>query len=442
MKKIKKYPKVLLVGRTNVGKSALFNRLANDTESIILNQEGITRDYVSEVITWADKTFELVDTGGISLKKQSNPITEQVRLKVLELFDKACLIFFMCDGKNGMTAEDMLIAKVLHKTKKPVVLLVNKSDNTRVFEENLPEFCSLGFKNILSISAIHGQGIGSLLDNIVQVVPTSTTEPDSVAPLYQVVILGKPNVGKSSLMNLFSKKERSIITDIAGTTREAISENIHIAQDIIQLTDTAGVRRKSRIKEDDVESLMVKSSLSAIRQADIAVLVIDSSSQKVSDQELKLLFYAFEQKKSLIIAFNKTDLLTDYDRKSFEYNLKEHSFIFKKIPMLWISCKNKKNIDKLYKEVEKAWIRKKQRFINVDLNELVKEKLQEKPMFHKTNRLKLFKIAQTVGPIPTFLLVVNYPEWFGPTQLGFIENLLRKNYDLKGCPVQFNLKRI
>ena len=184
---------------------------------------------------------------------------------------------------------------------------------------------------------------------------------------------------------------------------------------------------------------MVKSSLAAVRQANIILLVLDSSEQKLSDQELKLLFYAYEQKKSIILIFNKTDLLVDDDRKNLEYDLTEYDFILKKIPIIWISCKNKKNIGKIYKEMEKLLTRLKQEFDDTELNELIRSHLEKKPMYHKRQLLKVAKIRHEKYKIPTFTLRVNCPRWFGPTQLGFIENILRKNYDLKGCPVQFNL---
>ncbi len=437
-KKIKKYPKVLLVGRTNVGKSTLFNRLATDIESIAHKEAGVTRDYVSEVISWADKQFELIDTGGVSYKKQANPLLEKVRKKTLELFKQATFLLFVCDGKEGLTPEDQEIARILHKTKKPVLLLLNKCDSKKT-AANFADFYALGFKDILPISGIHGKGIGTLLEKITQNVPTAITEEIVEKPAYKIVILGKPNVGKSSLLNLLLKKERAIVHELAGTTREQISELICFAQDIIQVTDTAGVRRKGRISEE-LETLMVKSTLDAVRKSDIILLVVDASEQQLSDQELKLLFYAFEQKKSLILIFNKTDLINEEERKSLEYHLEEYEFILKKIPQLWISCKTKKKTEKVFKEIEKAWIRRNQEFYSIELNEIIKETLEKKPMFHKTILLKIFKISQIKAFIPTFTLRVNRPQWFGPTQLGFIENILRKKYDLKGCPVKFIVK--
>ncbi|MCK4651076.1 ribosome biogenesis GTPase Der [Candidatus Babeliales bacterium] len=440
MKKIKKYPKVVLVGRTNVGKSTIFNRLSKQVRSIVSEKEGITRDYLEETISWEEKAFNLIDTGGISLKKQKDQLLEKIRQKVLMQLEKAALILFVCDGKNGLTQDDMEIVKILRKTKRPILLVINKSDNKKALEENIPDFYRLGIKEMITISAAHGTGILDLLEKIIQIIPKHTLEKEIEKPTYKVVIIGKPNVGKSSLMNLLVKKERSIITQKEGTTREAISENLFFLEDIIQIVDTAGIRKKKSVKEQ-VEALMVKSSLYAIRESDIILLVIDSSKQKLSDQELKLLFYAFDNKKAIILVFNKTDLLAQEERQFLEYNLKEYKFILKKIPIVWISCKTKKNVSTVYREIGKIRTRISQKFDSTKVDELIKSYLLKKPMYHKTQMLKIKKIIAVPTKIPTFTLKVNYPQWFESTQLGFIENILRKNYDLIGCPIKFILKK-
>ncbi|MFA5074757.1 MAG: ribosome biogenesis GTPase Der [Candidatus Babeliales bacterium] len=444
MAKIISHPKVILVGRTNVGKSTIFNRLTKNTKTIVLNKEGVTRDYISEIVDWADKKFELIDTGGLPFKKEKiskDPILEQVQQKVINLLEKASLILFVCDAKNGLVEEDLQVAKLLHKTKKPVLLLLNKADNINAYQDNYPEFFKLGFDQIIPISAIHGTGIADLLEKITENIKQKTELIEDHKPVYKVTILGKPNVGKSSLMNILSKKERSIVTDIPGTTREAISQPIYTSCDLIQITDTAGIRKKSRVSED-LESLMVKSSLEAVRISDIILLVVDASEKQLSDQELKLLFYAYEQKKAIIIIFNKIDLLSEYDKKSFEYELQKHDFLLKKIPQIWISCKDKKNVHKIILNIEKLWQRLNQEIDKMEINEIVKTEWQKKPMFHNQMSIKLFKIRPLKAKTPTFILHVNKPEWFKETQLGFIENVLRKHFDFKGCPIQFVLKKI
>jgi GTPase len=439
MKKIKKYPKVILVGRTNVGKSTLFNRISKSTKSIVLEQEGVTRDYLSENINWGKKTFELIDTGGVSFKKEKDPILEEVRLKVLSLLDKAAIILFVCDGKNGLTQKDLLIARTLHKTKKPIYLLLNKSDNQKALQENLPEFYSLGLNEIIEVSALHGKGIIDLLDKITKELPKPTEDFFEEKESYKIAIIGKPNVGKSSLTNLLIKEDRAIVSTVAGTTREAISNHTFVSEDLVLITDTAGVRRQKKVKEN-IEDLMVKSSLSAMRTSDMILIVADASEQKLSDQELKLLFYAYEQKKAVILVFNKTDLIEPEQRTYLEFLLDEYEFILKKIPIVWISCKDHKNISKIHKQIQKLWQRLNQTFDNNELDELIKTEFIKKPMFHKRQPLKVKQIRSIKNSkVPTFALKTNHPEWFGETQLGFIENILRKKYDLLGCPVKFIL---
>lgn len=438
MKKKITYPKVLLVGRTNVGKSTLFNRITAKKSSIVLEREGVTRDYVEELVTWNEKTFKLVDTGGLSFRRKASEIEGKIQEKVLTLLKSAEILLFVCDGKSGITQDDLHIAKTLHKSKRPVFLLLNKADNKNAFEENKYEFVRLGFENIIHVSAIHAIGIGTLLEQISDNVSSPVQTDEVEDPKTKIIILGKPNVGKSSLMNLLTHQERSIVSPVAGTTREAISENVYFCNELIKVTDTAGVRRKCKVS-DELETLMVKSSLQSIKDADIVLLMIDVSAGKISDQELKLLFYALENKKPTIVIYNKVDLLEndEYARAMLEQSMEEYDFILKKTIQVAISCVTKKNICKILGQVQKILERCKQPFDTGEINDLLKQELFRKQLFHKRQLLKVMHIKQIKeSRIPTFSLRVNYPEWFGPTQLGFIENTLRKNYDLKGCPVQ------
>jgi len=437
------YPKILLVGRTNVGKSTLFNRLIGDKKSIVFEREGVTRDYVHEIVKWNDRSFDLVDTGGLSFDKHlKDDIWERVQEKVLALLSQASLILLVCDGKNGMTDEDRVIARMLHKSKRPLALLLNKADSTKALEENMSEFYSLGIKKIIPVSAIHGTGIATLLDTILEYV-SDPEQTDKPLPDYKVAIIGKPNVGKSSLMNLLIKQERSIVSDVPGTTREAISENIYYCQNLVEITDTAGVRRKARVT-DDLEELMVKSSFQAVRDADIILMMLDAALGEISAQELKLLFYAFEEeRKPVIVVFNKLDLVTDdYTRLGLENNLSEYNFVLKKVPQVWTSCLTKKNVWKILHEIKKVWQRCKQDFNSTEVDEYVKGELQNKPLYHSSIQLRLFKIRHVKAEVPTFILHVNHPQWFGQAEIGCIENILRGKYDLIGCPVRLIARKV
>ena len=434
-----KYPKVVIVGRMNVGKSTLFNRLAEQKKSIVFEHEGVTRDYLEELVTWKDKSFLLVDTGGFSFQKRKGEIQQRVQEQITGLLEKADLLLFVVDGKNGLTDHDCRIADLLRKIRKPVFLLVNKADNKKTLDENMPDFYALGLGKVFTVSGVHGTGIADLLDSIAQTV-SAPEEVVSEKPAYRVAIIGRPNVGKSSLMNLLIQNERSIVSSIAGTTREAISEVVYHRNDLVQLTDTAGVRRSRKVSED-LEQLMVKSSLQAVRISDVVLLMIDASEGKVTDQELKLLFYAYEQKKMIITVFNKVDLLDEYTRFMFDHSLTEYDFIFKKIPQIWISCLTKKNTGKIFSEIQVVWQRCRHEFDEIQVDELVKKELSQMHLFRNTMQLKVFKVRPLEASVPTFILKVNRPELFGPSELGCIENILRKNYDLVGCPVKLIVKR-
>ena len=430
------YPKVLLVGRTNVGKSTLFNRLTQQKLSIVFDREGVTRDYIQEVVNWNDKSFLLIDTGGLTFDRSPDEIGKQVQQQVLDLLNTADLLLFVIDGKNGITQEDIRIANILRKSKKPVFILPNKADNPHALDDNMPEIYSLGFETIIPISGIHGIGIATLLNSVSESI-SLPYETEALKPTYNVVIIGRPNVGKSSLMNLLIKHERSIVSDVAGTTREPVSEMTYHCNDVIQLTDTAGVRRSRKI-DDDLEELMIKSSLQAIRSADLVLVMIDASEGKIADQELKLLFYAYEQKKMIIAVFNKTDLLDEYTTQTLKQSLEEYHFILKKMPQVWISCLTHKNVGKIFDEIQGVWKRCNQVFDNVQLNETIKSELDKIHLYHSEQQLKVNKIKHAQdAQKPTFVLHVNIPRWFGPSELSCIENLLRKNYDLSGCPVEF-----
>jgi GTP-binding protein len=429
------YPTVLLVGRTNVGKSTLFNRLAEQRKSMVFDREGVTRDYIQENVVWNGKTFSLIDTGGMVLQKQADDITLRVQEKVLKLLEDAGVILFVVDGKNGMTEEDQKIARVLRKAKKPTLLLINKADNTRAVEDNAPEFYKLGFNEHILVSGVHGIGIGALLERVISLLPSPVANVVDEKPIYNVAIIGRPNAGKSSLMNLLLQHERSIVSDVAGTTREPITAMTYHLNDLVQFTDTAGVRRPRKI-DDDLEDLMVKSSLLAVKKADIIIMMIDASEGKIADQELKLLFYAYEQRKMIVVVFNKVDLLDEYKQYTLEQSILEYQFILKKLPQLWISCATRKNISRIFDEVQDVWRRCHQTFNSIHVDELVKRELTTKFLVHNGEMLKIATVLPIKSSVPTFVLHVNHPEWFGQSELGCIENILRKNYSLLGCPVR------
>lgn len=435
-----KLPVVAVVGRMNVGKSTLFNRLSGSIKAITYDYAGVTRDIVKDTVTWEGKSFELVDTGGISFRRQEDPLLEKVREKAIKVIEQSDLVLLVCDGIVGLVPEDRELAKFLHKQGKQVIVIVNKVDNRQSLQHE-HEFVGLGFKQLVYLSAQHGTGIGELLRLIIEVLPAQGKPSVEDETRYRIVLLGRPNVGKSSLMNALTNKERSIVADMPGTTREAIAEKIAFYQEQIELVDTPGIRKKSSV-EQGLETMMVQSSLQAIKETDIVLLLIDASVGALVDQELKLGFYAFSDlHKALILLINKEDLATEDSRRTLDVELDFYKHWIQKIPVMHISCKTGKNVGKVLPLIKTIWERYNQMISDEEIMHLFKTNLERKPLMHTGERLYLHRAYQ-IGKAPMrIVLEVNQPDWFGPSQLAFFENLLRKEYNLIGVPVKFIVKK-
>ena len=437
---MKNLPSVALVGRMNVGKSSLFNRLSTTVKSLTLDYEGVTRDFIKDEVQWKDINFELIDTGGITLEKVTDSIQKKVQEKVYKVLADIDLILFVLDGKIGLTKEDQEIAHNLRKLGKPVIIVVNKADSKQL-DEHLPEFYTLGYKNVIPVSASHGLGINDLLEIIIENLPEKGSKEITSEPTAKVVFIGKPNVGKSSLMNAILNEERSIVSEIAGTTREPISERIKFYQEDIEITDTAGIRRKRSVS-GEIEPLMVKSSFGALKDSDIVVVLIDGTEAKLADQELKLAFYAFqEQHKALILLINKEDIMTDLNKVELQTNFDFYKHLIKKIPVMYISCKTGKNVGKVLTLINKIWKKYSQKFDDAELTNLLVSNLLKRPFFHETKKFVLYAAEQVKTAPITIVLKVNHPEFFDESHVTFFENILRDNYDLVGVPIKFLLRK-
>ncbi len=433
-------PRVLIVGRMNVGKSTLFNRLSENVKSLAFDYEGVTRDFLKDTVSWQGKSFELIDTGGISIRRSHDPIAEQARQVVLTLLQEVDIFLFVVDGKAGVLAEDQELASMIRKLNKPVILVINKID-TKVAQAQQYEFEQLGFEQSVTISAQHGAGIADLLEGIVNILPAETKRVSDQEPKCKIVILGKPNVGKSSLLNLLLKQERAIVADMPGTTREAITEKITFFKEDIQVTDTPGLRRQRSISEP-LEGLMVKSAFRALEDADIVLLMVDASEGKVADQELKLAFYAFQElHKGLIILFNKTDVTDEFAQETMATNLDEYKHLMKKVECLEISCKTGKNIGKIIPLVSEVANRYTQDIPIDNIGIFIKEALFKKPLYRRNELVRLFDAQQVAHRPPTVALFVPIPEQWGPTQIGYLENRIRSECNLKGTPVRFVVRK-
>ena len=431
---------VMIVGRVNVGKSTLFNRLSRHVKSITLDFEGVTRDYLKEEVEWRDHIFDLIDSGGIHLRKSQDALFESIRKQVLDMVDQADVIVFMIDATVGILPEDRELAKYIHKLNKPVILIPNKMDSKKTLEHE-HEFERLGFEHIVPISAEHGKGIPDFLDKVIELMPVEVSHKPEQKSLYRIMLLGKPNVGKSSLMNELLKQERALVSEIPGTTREALSEKVVFHKQAIGITDTPGIRRKRSVS-GELEPLMVKSAFQAMRSSHIVLLLIDGSSHTLVDQELKLAFYVFkEQYKSLIVLVNKDDLVTDQSKAGLEHSFHYYKHLLDKVPILHISCKTGKNVGRVLPLINKVWERTSQKFDDAALQRLFIEALMEKPLHHKRMPLMIFKVRQVRSAPITIEMRVNESKWFGPSQLTFFENILRSEYDMIGVPVKFIIKK-
>lgn len=433
-------PRVVIVGRMNVGKSTLFNRLSEDVKSLAFDYEGVTRDFVKDTVSWQSKSFELIDTGGIGIRKVSDPIAEQARQVVFTLLKDADLLLFVVDGKVGVLSEDLELASMLRTLNTPVVLCINKID-TKSAQMQKYEFEQLGFTDSVCLSAQHGSGIADLLECIVEKLPAYTKRVDTQESLCKIVILGKPNVGKSSLLNLLLHQERAIVADMPGTTREAISEKIRFFKEDIEVTDTPGLRRQRGIDEP-LEGLMVRSALRALKDADIVLLVVDASEGRLADQELKLAFYAFKElHKGLIILFNKSDRVQEFSKETLQSSLDEYQHLIDKIEYLDISCKTGKNIGKILPLVAAVAERYTGDIAIDNVGIFIKEALFKKPLYRRNALVRLYDAKQVAHRPPTIALFVPIPEQWGPTQVGYLENRIRSATNLKGVPLKFLVRK-
>ncbi len=433
-------PRVAIVGRTNVGKSSLFNRMSSTVKSITLDQEGVTRDYLTDIVEWNGFKFELVDTGGIDLCKGADQITCQVTEKVKKVLQESSILLFVVDLKTGITDQDTRIARLLQELKKPVFVLVNKAD-AREKDLEIFEFAQFGFDTIFPVSAAHSRGIADVLDAIVKFAEKNDISKDVIdqEPEFRVVLLGRPNAGKSSLINLLVQEDFSIVSPVAGTTREALRKKIAFNKKVVELIDTAGVRKQGGIGSE-LESMMVTNALQIAKRAHIVLLLIDVFEPHVTAQELKLTSYAFDSGCAVIVLFNKTDLFDEEKKSYFEYSLEKYEYFLQKLETLQISCKTEKNIGKILPLVQKVWDRFGAHYSDRRLTDIFMAAVKKTPLYKIRQRLNFYKATQ-VGAAPIRIeLEVGNKELWEEQHLLFFENILRNEENLKSVPIFFYLK--
>lgn len=434
-----KRPLVCVVGRPNVGKSTLFNKLINRRIAITEDIPGVTRDRLYQDCEWQNKHFILCDTGGLE-PNSDDVILKKIKEQVDVAMENADVILFVVDGKLGLTDDDMEIANYLRRTKKPVVIAVNKVDSHKTPME-VYEFYSLGYEKLNIISSTQGFGLGDLLDEIVKEFPkNSYTEKED--EITKVALIGKPNVGKSSLINKILGKNRMIVSDIAGTTRDSIDSKVSINGKDYIFTDTAGLRRKKNITEN-LEKYSVIRTLNAIERSDIAILLIDAT-EGITEQDTKVIGFAKEQNKALIVAVNKWDLVVKDNKtyKKFEDEIRTKLSFVQYAQIVFISVKTGQRLDKLFEAIEIADENYSLRISTGILNDIINEAIvHNAPPTDKGQRLKIFYTSQVSTRPAKFLIFVNKIELMHFSYLRYIENQIRKNFSFISVPIVFELRQ-
>ena len=433
-------PIVAIVGRPNVGKSTLFNRLTRSKMAIVEDYPGVTRDRLYQDAEWNNRKFTLIDTGGIEVKSDDT-ILAQVRTQAQVAMEEADVIIFMCDIKAGVTNEDMEIAQMLRRTKKDVILAVNKVENFDHLED-LYEFYTLGLDEPYPISASHGMNTGDLLDRLMELIDKydeEEYEPDVI----KIAVVGRPNVGKSSLTNAILGQERAIVSNIPGTTRDAIDTPFERNGQQYVIIDTAGMRRKSKVAETTTERYSVIRSLRAVDRAD-AVLMVINAEEGLIEQDKKIVGYAHEQGKAIILVVNKWDLIEKDDKTSatMEKEIRSELLFLQYAPMIFVSAMTKQRVHKLIDMINFGVEQNNLRISTSVLNEVIRDAMQlNPPPSDKGKRLKIYYATQSGVRPPTFVLFVNEPEIMHFSYERFLENKIRENFGFEGTPIKIVVRK-
>ena len=435
----KRKPIVAVVGRPNVGKSTLFNALAGEKIAIVKDTPGITRDRIYADITWLDMNFTLIDTGGIE-PESKDIILSQMREQAQIAMDTADVIIFLVDVKQGLVDADSKVADMLRRSQKPVVLVVNKVDSFEKYMADTYEFYNLGIGDPIPISAANRLGIGDMLDVVTSHFDKEAMDAEE-DERPRIAIVGKPNVGKSSLINKLLGENRLIVSDIAGTTRDAVdTEVIHNGKEYVFI-DTAGLRRKNKIKED-LEHYMIIRTVSAVERADVVVLVIDAS-EGVTEQDAKIAGIAHERGKGMIIAVNKWDSIEKDDKTIYKFTRKVQDTLsfMQYAEIIFISALTGQRLPKLFETIDAVIDNCSLRVGTGVLNEIMTEAVaMQQPPSDKGKRLRLYYITQAAVKPPTFVIFVNDKELMHFSYTRYIENQIRNAFGFKGTPLKFIIR--
>lgn len=430
---------VAVVGRPNVGKSTLFNKLTDKRISIVGDTPGVTRDRIYSECEWRNVVFDLIDTGGIEPSGE-DVILSNMREQAMVAIDSADVIIFMTDVRTGVTAADEEIASMIKKSGKPVVLCVNKVDSIGPVPPEVYEFYSLGLGDPYPVSSVHGSGTGDLLDAVFEYFPALEGESEE-EELTKVALIGKPNVGKSSLLNRLAGEERAIVSDIAGTTRDAIDSRVENKYGKYLFVDTAGLRRKSKI-DNDIEKYSVMRTQLAVERADVCVIMIDAK-EGFTEQDSKVAGIALEAGRGLIVAVNKWDAVDKETgtMKDFDKKLSEGLPFMPYAPHIYISAKTGQRCEALFTLINEVAEARARRITTGKLNEVLADAtMRVQPPTDKGKRLKVMYMTQSGTKPPTFVIFVNSRELFHFSYQRYIENRLRDVFGFKGTPIRFILR--
>lgn len=430
---------VAIVGRPNVGKSTFFNRLLEQRKAIVDDVSGVTRDRQYGVAEWAGKMFNVIDTGGF-VAKSDDVFEKEIRKQVLMALDETDVIIFMVDVATGITDLDEAMTNILRKTTKPVFLVVNKVDNhDRLLEAS--EFYSLGFEHIYFLSSISGTGVGEVLDDVIKHIKDDEASPENTE-LPKFSIIGQPNVGKSSLLNALVGQERTIVSDIAGTTRDTIHTHYNLFNKEFILIDTAGIRRKTKVNED-LEFYSVIRAVKAMDEADVCMLVIDAK-QGVSAQDLSIFAMAVKKGKGVVVLVNKWDLMEKETNTARDYEaaLKKRFAPFTDIPVIFISATEKTRIHKAIEIALEVYENRKQHIPTSKLNDIM---LKAVEAYHapvvRGNSVKIKYVTQLPVVVPSFAFFTNYPDDIKTPYKNYLENQMRQHFKFTGVPIRIFFRK-
>lgn len=433
-------PIVAIVGRPNVGKSTLFNIFANSRISIVEDTPGVTRDRLYADTEWLDNEFMMVDTGGIEIMN-TDKIAVSIRQQAQIAIAEADVILFVCDARAGITHEDAEVAKMLRQSKKPIVLAINKADSPKQ-EMEIFEFYNLGIGEPIPVSAANHLGLGDLLDAVVEKFPeTSAYGEDGNEDEIKVALIGRPNVGKSSIFNTLVGEERSIVSDVAGTTRDAIDTPVIREGQKFLFIDTAGMRRKARIDEP-IEKYSIIRSLRAVDRSDVVLMVIDAI-DGVTEQDKKIAGYAHEAGKGIVLVVNKWDLYDKDNTSTLRYteNLRRELVFMQYAPVVFVSAMTKQRIHRLPEVIHYVAEQNAMRISTSVLNQIVEDAIAiNPPPTEKGQRLKILYATQVKIKPPTFVIFVNEPEIMHFSYQRYLENKLREAFGFEGTPLQMIIR--